>query len=283
MTADQQIDFLVNSGIPHTIKLCPNSTIIKTEKKTYHIPNAERIDTKYLNFIKETKHEVCDNSERLNLKKCRPEYFEFKLTKDRSVVNCVEIDINSAYWQTAYKVGLITETTYLKGLQVPKEIRLMAFGSAATLRDCFVFDGVEYTDVYIETNEWGRIAFFHVSKIVSELIQRILDKIPGVFAIYWVDAIFIREWYKQYVTDELEASGYSYKIKDIPRINVSVSKGPGLPDVVTCFVKISENENFCEFEIKKFKKHKKNNKKTREKIIKNPIFAAIFNKNLKNG
>ena len=268
----QMQDFLINTQTPHTIKICNNSTSIKVHKKTYFFSENEKIDPSYLTFIKEVKSEVCDNSERLNIPTKKPQYFGFNgISKKRIIRNAVEIDINGAYWQTARKLGLITETTYQKGMEVPKQIRLMAFGSAATLKDVYVFDGEQYTDSYNEFNQWGRNAFFYVSNEVTELIKSILEKVPGIFSLYWVDAVFIHSLYQSYVCEALENAGYDYKIKQVPFISIQ----PGddcKPDRVRMIYQ--KSETFPRFEKKTFSKHKKNNNKNRKKIIKSPLFAV---------
>ena len=269
---DKMQQFLIDTKTPHTVKICNNSTSISVNKKTYFYSDNDKIDSKYLNFIKQVKREVCDNAERLNIKHCKPQYFAFNLPHQKKTVikNAVEIDINGAYWQTAYNFGLITNETYEQGLLMPKKIRLMAFGSAATLKDVFVFDGENYSDSYNEFNQYGRNAFFAVANHVSIVMREALEMIPGVFSLFWVDAIFVHSMYQDFITRSLESAGYEYKIIPVPI--VVITPGDDIrPDKVQMIVQ--KNNIYPFYERKNFQKHKKNNKKFVNKIIKNPLFA----------
>ncbi len=266
MTADEQIKFLIDTRTPHIVKFCTSSTSIIVGKKNYFYPNGEGIEAKYLAFIKEVKKEVIENAERKNYKDVKPGYFGFNIDKSRIIRNACEIDVKGAYWTTAYKEGLITLTTYEKGFEVPKHVRLMAFGSAATLKDVYEFDGNEYVDSYSEFSEDGRRAFFYVSKIVDDLIKNILADIPGIFSLYWVDAIFVHSLWASFVQRALDAAGYEYTTKDIPFIRITRNDEGG-PDAVTCTVKISENADLCEFETKTFLKYPKKTQKIERKIV----------------
>lgn len=273
MTFEAFQEYLINTKQSHTVKICNNSTSIKVGKKTHFFSNSEKIDTKYLNFIKSVKSEVCDNAERLNIKHYTPTYFKFNLNtnKKHTIRNAVEVDINGAYWQTAFNFGLITEQTYLQGLEMPKNIRLMAFGSAATLKDVFIFDGENYTDSFNEFNQYGRNAFFYVANYVSTVMIDILEMIPGVFSLFWVDAIFVHSMYQDIVVRRLENEGYKCKIKKIPIIVITPGNDEK-PDRVEMIVE--KNNTFPFFERKNFQKHKKNNRKNHKKIIKSPFFAV---------
>lgn len=266
---------LINTNTPHTIKISGSSTTIKAGKNSYFFPNdGEFVDSKYLKFISDTKQEVCDNSERLKLPFQSPSFYTFSLGKKNKIRNCIEIDINGAYWQTAFMCGLITETTYNAGLLVPKEVRLMAFGAAATMKDVYIFNGENYNETYPEFNEYGRRAFFYVAKKVSDLMGEIVEGALGSFCLFWVDAVFVHCSYAPYIQKRLLSAGYQCKTREVPHILIRPADAPGRPDIVIVTEIEERQENFTKIKIKKFKNFKKNQNKNRKKIIKNPLFAV---------
>jgi len=138
-------NMLIKMGIPHTKKTCTNSMSVEFKmdgkRQFYFFPFGESVDRKYLNFIHDTKQEIICNSERLNIEYKKPRYIGCAPCENVHYTNAVEIDISSAYWKQAYNIGIISEQTYRLGLFVPKNVRLIAFGSAATKKDVFYFDG----------------------------------------------------------------------------------------------------------------------------------------------
>jgi len=254
-------DFLVKIGAKHTILLCPNSATVKVDGKSYFFPNGERVPPVHLNFITKTKKEVIEAAERKKIGKQNPKYFGFgKIYGERKLYNFLEIDINGAYWETAYKEGLLSESTYQKGLTVPKRVRLMAFGAAASMKDVYEYDGKSYSIKDPIYNEYGRRAFFHVAALVGKLMSDISSMIPSVFLLYWVDAIFVHSLWSVYVFQRLESAGYEYTTKEIPVIFIKQGSGQK-PDQIVCVVKESENENNCAYERKTFLNPKRNIKK----------------------
>lgn len=264
MNYEQYTEMLVQTKTPHIIKTCPNSTTIRANGKNWFFPNGDKIEPEYLNFIKQVKREVIENAEYLNLKKVEPQYFGFtKLYGEGYIYNALEIDIKGAYWVTAYREKLITESTFLKGLEVPKRVRLMAFGAAATLKDVFEFDGNEYTIKEPEFSDAGRNAFFHVAKIVADTMRRIMEPMPAQVILYWVDAIFIHSLYAPWVYKKLDEMGYEYTTKNIIKIYTKGGNGDQ-PDQIKCVVKTELNTNHFKYERKTFY----NRKKILKKIVK---------------
>lgn len=211
---------LQQMGVRHTLKSCTSSSTIKVEggKRPYFFPNGEPIDPQYLQFIKSVKKEVCENAEMKQppLKEETPKFIRFSPLFSDSFYSTdfVEIDISGAYWFTAYDYGLLTRTTYEAGLLVPKRVRLMALGSAATTKDVSFFDGTEYKHLGVEFNKYGRMAFFAVAKRVDEIMNNALDILHGNAVFYWVDALFVRKnfaaWAAQSIRD------YGYEVKETP-------------------------------------------------------------------
>lgn len=200
--------------VRHTLKSCSSSNDIRVDGgRKYFFPIGERIEMKYLHFIKDVKREVCENAKGLNLSESKPYFVRFSPVFYESFYHTdfVEVDISSAYWFTAFDFGLVSEKTYNEGLNVPKKVRLMALGSAAATKEVMYFDGERYEYKGIEYDNFGRLAFFSVAKRVDEIMNAALENLHGNVAFYWVDALFIRKSFADFATDTIRGFGYQVK------------------------------------------------------------------------
>ena len=208
----------------HTIYTCSSSTTILHEKSKYFFPhNDDQIQPDYLNFIKRTKKEVCQNSHLQKLK--QPDgikYIRFFPSYGSSFEgeNFAEVDINSAYWKTAFNLNLISEETYKEGMLAPKPVRLTALGASAISQDVFIWDTNEgrYNFIGTKENPAGRAAFFTVAKTVGEIIDRVASTIPHLTCFYWVDALFVPKIAAHWVMCEFNTYGFEAKTYDVPHI-----------------------------------------------------------------
>src|SRR5689334_4292288 len=132
------IDMLCADGVPHTVKISPSSVTVTAFGRQNYIPfeqstDQKQIQAEHLNFIKDVKTCVIEAAEQLQLKEPKPKYINFLAPPALGEVvrDAVEIDISGAYWNCAYKMGLISDALFEQGLQVPKFVRLVAFGAAA--------------------------------------------------------------------------------------------------------------------------------------------------------
>ena len=264
------LKFLQSRNVAHSLKQCPSSTTIKVGVKTYHFSVGEKISAAHLNFIKKTKKELCHNAEKLGRfeDKERPAYIGFTPTFEGDFSfdhgQYVELDIVGAYWKTAFDFGLISEDTYKHGNEVPKGVRLMALGSAASVKEEMRFDGEKYIFVGIEKNDHGRNAFFRISKHIDNLLKECLQVVSSEGAFFWVDAVFIRRKWKDFIIETLNGKGYQIKEIDIYQISGNIEKS--FIEVISIKSKHEKSKLFC-FEIKKYFK---NGKKTIKKTSKKP-------------
>lgn len=261
-TAESTMQFLTGMRVPHTVKQCSSSTSIKIHGgRSYFYPNSEeKIPAEYLKFITDTKKEVCANAKEKNFDEVNPKFIRFSPVFDNSFYyGCKkfsEVDITGAYWFQAYDYGLITKTTYEQGLTVPKKVRLMALGAAASTKDVFEFNGTDYEHQGIEFDPEGRLAFFNIAKRIDEIMNIIMADLPGVAAFYWVDAVFVKSEFADYVAGYIADFGFQSKTVPLAWI-----RGSAETRTVQTMKILSENENLCEFQRKiYFKPRKKINK-----------------------
>ena len=254
---DSIIKALQTANEPHILELCPNSSTIKFDGKSYVFSNGEKIDTKYLNFIKKVKKEVIQSAAYMNLSSLiKPYYFDRNKTfsnEQKCFYNYIEIDINGAYWRTAEMLNFISESTYKDGLYVPKKIRLVALGSAASMKDVLEWNPktMEYICKGQNYSKDGRNAFFSISFHVGELMRELTKYVPDMYLFFWVDAVIVHPAYVDYTVEFFKDRGYDCKLKELPFIKYVPPKN-GLSPYFFCVEKKSENEIICEFEYKKF-------------------------------
>lgn len=268
---ESTMQMLCRLRIPHVVKQCSSSTSIKIDTgRSYFYPNSgEKIDSKYLKFITETKNEVCANAIEKNFQEVNPKFIKFSyLFKDcfeHGYKEFYEIDINAAYWFCAYDFGLITKSTYEQGLTVPKKVRLMALGAAAATKDVLTFDGLSegYKHQGIEYDPAGRLAFFNIANRVDEVMQIVLSDFPGQAAFYWVDAVFVRAEFAEYVRHYIADFGFETKAMPLAWI-----KGDATRKVIETMKITEETDFFCECERKIYFKPKKGGKKYLKKPAK---------------
>ena len=260
------LEMLVKMRVKHTVRQCVSSTTIKLENgKSYFYPNSgEYIDTKYIKFISDTKREIIENAAGKKFRNVNPKYIKFSPTYigdfEAGYKQYFEIDISAAYWFCAYDFGLITKATFEAGFGVPKKARLMAVGAAAATKDIFYFDGTEYQYQGIEFDNDGRKAFFNIASRVDEVMQIILEETPGWTAFYWVDAVFVKSEFVEYVAHRIGEFGF--ECKKIPLAWIRGRKAAGTIETMKI---TSEAENFTEFERKIYYRPKNRRKKTGKK------------------
>ena len=111
----------IKNKIPHQLILTANTATIKTEKRTIVI-NDQQLKPQYLGFIKSVKNEAIKMQEYepdLFLSQGRPHYIKpgKNFLEKKSIADVLELDLNSAYWETAYKMGYLSKKNYLKGIE----------------------------------------------------------------------------------------------------------------------------------------------------------------------
>ena len=188
----EYIDSLVKSKIPFEVQKSTNDIKIITPFGT----EKNRIATSGLPlsqlwFIKAVK-QYC---ERLNLTfnidRARIKYLDVGRISEQKINNVYEIDLSSAYWNFAYREGIINTVLYNKGQQVDKLVRLAALGSLAKQVTTMYFDGVRWTVKGI--TEGGKADyFFRVAELTGEIMHRLKLEAGPDYLFFWVDAIFFQ-------------------------------------------------------------------------------------------
>jgi hypothetical protein len=146
-------------------------------------------------------------------------YIDIKRTF-KSAVNCYEIDLNSAYWEEAYKSGYLSEKLYLKGKEktISKFARLVSLGNVAKVKYLLHYNGNDFEFNGTEETE-NKDIFFNSCLKCSNIMQDLKNLILENYLFYWVDAIFVNsESAKDLICKYLDLQGIPHKVKFIPKI-----------------------------------------------------------------
>lgn len=209
------VETLVHTNTPHKITYTNNSLSVELTDGREFIFTDKFLTMQDLSFIGSTKKDVILNAERLRIPERKPVFYHIYPAKFGNYGELVEIDISSAFWDTAYKEGIISDRTFIRGESVAKDVRLIAFGSAAAVRRSFVFDGEKYSESMEESSVWGRRAYFYVASKITALMRSICDDIPGKAYLFWVDAIICSSEYKDFICKRIFSENFAMKAKHL--------------------------------------------------------------------
>jgi hypothetical protein len=197
-----------------TTKLIWNDTEFK-ETKNGFIPKNE------LFFINMVKQHVLKNSAGVYCNRSKIKYVkEGKIKKSVNYTkDLYEIDLNSAYWNFAFKSKFIDEKLYLRGRKVSKMTRLVSLGNLAKRTQVLNFNGKEYKLLETLKSPETEGVFFSVSLQTDE-VMRMLETIADTcFLFYWVDAIFFQgKKKKTEIENYLKSQNIEFKVKKINKI-----------------------------------------------------------------
>lgn len=216
INAESYLETLIQKNVPHTVTYTGSTVKVKLadEKPPILFTQAD-LSPRELSFVQMTKREVIQNAESLRLPERKPRFYHIYPWRPAGAqaTELVEVDVSSAFWDTAYKIGLLSDRIFQAGEGVRKEVRLIALGSAAAVQRSFVFDGFEYVDASEQCDEWGRKAYFYVASLVTALCRGVCEAIPGAAALYWVDAVVCRPEYREFVQRSMFDAGFTFKTK----------------------------------------------------------------------
>lgn len=211
-----KVDLLVNRYLKEGInfKLIKTATtskiILENGKIVSSVMPSVKLNVWELNLITSVKHY---NKEIVFPIKHRPAYINLEKTinVEKTIKDCIEIDLNAAYWNKALELGYINKEIYSKayGEKISKKARLIALGSLA--KTTYIYENKENDLVLTEKKrELTSGIFFHIANEVSMDILTIAYAL-NTFIFYWVDAIFLQKKEFKKAADLITNFGYEYK------------------------------------------------------------------------
>lgn len=218
-------NFLYNNKEPFVMIKCGNSYELKS-----NVFNGKAFKRGFtvsdVGFIKRIKNYVLKNEIALkfidtNYKASGIQYIKVNHYKAGTILNDLcYIDIDSAYWTTAYMLGVISKSIYTDGLDVKKPVRLAALGSLAKVKEVWAYDGDKFEKKpSIRSVETENI-WFAICKKVSDVMNEVARELKEDFVFYWVDGIYVSNKPKvvQKVISIFQKHGYFSKSELIPEI-----------------------------------------------------------------
>lgn len=210
------------TGKPHQVQITGNTTLVKIFDKygsveTKVIFSDNEISFSTLGFIRSVKADF--NKSNVDLPKVDPSQIYYFFCSDSLVdgtyEDVIEVDINKAYWELAFRNKIISQDIYEKGLKVDKMDRLISFGSLATKRNIYNYNENSGLYDYIgqEFSESGRNAFFYVCAQLGDIMNSAMQEIGANFLFYWVDAFFIKSCDLMKLAEIIHGNDLGFKVK----------------------------------------------------------------------
>jgi hypothetical protein len=112
------------------------------------------------------------------------------------ISNVIEIDIDEAYWKTAFNLGVIDDELYNEGSKANQNLskiaRLIALGSLAKQEDVYYFKGMRLMKEETKRSELTENIWYSICKKVSDVMSEAEKIANDNFLMFWVDGIYIK-------------------------------------------------------------------------------------------
>lgn len=231
------IGWYIKNKVPFKYEI-QNETLSIQSKVGSYTTRSSSYSIDEINFIKEVKRYVIKNDLAAPYRKRghpKVVYFSYsnKIKPGQKITDVVNIDLNGAYWETAYKLNLISDFLYEKGLEVRKQVRLATIGSLAKKKRVYEFDGVKQKKVEIKRSEETEILWDVICNQVGNLLLNTSKACKNDFIFFWVDGIYVKKSALKTVEKMFKSAGYNYKINKIEYISITEKN---------IFVKVPESE-----------------------------------------
>lgn len=215
-----------------------NTTVLKY-LHVKEVFSASQIELKYMYLFTEIKKEASKNiakkyGDYLPDYRGQLLYFKFRAQEEapkageaKIFKNCLEIDINKAYYKAALNLGIITESYYNKYINLPKDVRLKLIGAIATRKQIFNYKNGKLESIEEETNQLLRKAWFMIVNEVDSALYYFAEKLGENFIFYWVDGIYIKkfEGYEDIKNEVSNLFKFEFSVDEIKEITLEKGKG----------------------------------------------------------
>lgn len=136
--------------------------------------------------------------------------------------NVCEVDIDQAYWETAYQLGIISDDIYLRGSKgnISKKARLTALGSLAKKVYSYTFKGDKIINSEVDKDPLLENLWFTICKRVSDVMHKVIESLGSDFIFYWVDGIYFNNTPENIgkAMNIFIENGYNSKFKKVNQI-----------------------------------------------------------------
>jgi len=222
--------YLQQIGEPFTLKRINNKFRLTSEYFGDSSSQANRkIPSKELGFIRRVRNYIMKNEVYANFidnlyYPSDIKYVDVSRKKPNSeFLDCVEIDIDEAYWKTAYSLGVISKSLYREGSKengkISKLCRLISLGSLAKKEYSYFFNGKQLRKT-TERSVLTENIWYSICKRISDVMHEAKLIAGENFLLYWVDGIYVKN--DPIVIEKIMDcfSSYGYEVKTIRGLHV---------------------------------------------------------------
>ncbi len=218
------ISFYLKHKIPFKYEI-QNETITITCKLGSYSTFAKTYTIDEINFIKKVKQHIIKNELNLPYLDATPgkvKYFMYgdALKDGAKIGDMVNIDISSAYWETANAMGLFSDAIYEQGNKIRKQARLAALGSLAKKKRIYEFDGKVQIKHPIKRSEQTEKIWDVICEKVGQVLTDAANACGKDFYFFWIDGIYVKKRAMETVTSVFKQHGYGYKVNEYKEITI---------------------------------------------------------------
>lgn len=224
------IEWYIKRKVPFEYELQNETITIRSKIGSYTTTTFE-YTTDELNFIKAVKRNIIDNGiyelykhlYRSKASQNRIKYYLHspKLKPGAVFTNCFNVDLDSAYWETAYKYNLLSDKIYQEGLTVRKQVRLTAIGSLAKKTRRYSFDGTRQIKLEPKRSEQTEMLWSLICDHVGKLLCSVAKECGKDFLFFWVDGIYVLPGAEKKAKQLFKKAGYNSDIALCEKIEVT--------------------------------------------------------------
>lgn len=226
----QLVKWHKRKGIPYTLELQNETAVFKSDQIVCtSLSSSYTIDE--INFIKSVKQYIIKNElmEKYRDKYTLPginstvKYFHYhpSLKPGKRINDVVNIDLTSAYWETANKFGLLSKELYKQGLKVRKQVRLATIGSLAKKKRIYEFNGQKVSLLDKKRSEKTEFLWPAICDHVGKLLMKTAKECGNDFIFFWVDGIYVKRRSVKKVYKIFKQAGFGYKKNDLKAVSVT--------------------------------------------------------------
>jgi hypothetical protein len=153
--------------------------------------------------------------------------FNMDMIRENLGKRVTAIDINSCHWTTAYHLGFISETTFLRGIKSAKKKGLLvSIGSLNKLEQIDVYREGQLVETYYDHAKHEQYSPFYWAVIgrVRDVMMELYEAFTNDFYMWLTDCAFVAPERAAKVSEFLTAKGYKSKQYDIDYKDVTKNK-----------------------------------------------------------
>jgi len=210
-----------------------NNTVTYTMDNDVYVCSSSKLKKSDLGFLSKVKSDVSGNVSEVQYIFDEDDvilYNGWGSLPDGTYTDLIEVDINSAYWRCAYLNGYISKDIYEEGNEKDKKVRLASLGALATNKSIYTYNpktgrfDYEFEESINSKNPVLSSVFFKCAYDVGNMLNECMELLKTKYLLYWVDAVIVKDYTKDFVIDFFNKNGYECKVKDLKEVTVETNE-----------------------------------------------------------